>query len=122
LAFEHSTGNAEISIESGIKPSKELSREAQQHANRSLSYCFADDGSLILKGRLPALAGATLIRAFDAAIETIPEKEISADMVEERAIPYFAQLGRPRTRAREARHRDRQRDRRDPLAWRAHGL
>jgi hypothetical protein len=67
---------------------QELSREAQQHANRSLSYCFADDGSLILKGRLPALAGAMLIRALEAAIETIPEKEISADVVEERAIPY----------------------------------
>ena len=67
---------------------QELSREAQQHANRSLSYCFADDGSLLLKGRLPALAGAMLIRALDAAIETIPEKEISADVVEERAIPY----------------------------------
>src|SRR5580704_16926061 len=67
---------------------QELSREAQQNANRSLSYCFADDGSLILKGRLPALAGAMLIRALEAAIETIPEKEISADVVEERAIPY----------------------------------
>ena len=67
---------------------EELSREAQQHANRSLSYWFADDGSLILKCRLPAVAGATLIKALDAAIETIPNKEISAKVVEERSIPY----------------------------------
>jgi hypothetical protein len=67
---------------------EELSREAQQHANRSVSYSFADDGSLILKARLPALAGAMLIKALEAAIETIPAKEISVDAVEERPITY----------------------------------
>jgi len=65
---------------------EELSREAQQHENRGLSYWFADDGSLMLKGRLPALAGAILIKALDAALEATPEKEISADMMEEGPI------------------------------------
>jgi len=37
---------------------EELSREAQQHANRSVSYHFTEDGSRILKCRLPAEAGA----------------------------------------------------------------
>ena len=55
---------------------EELSREAEQHDNRSLSYCFADDGSLIVRARLPALAGALLIKALDAAVETLPDKEI----------------------------------------------
>jgi hypothetical protein len=67
---------------------EELSREARQHANRSLNYWFADDGSLMLKGRLPALAGAMLIKALDAALEATPEKEISADMEEEGSIAY----------------------------------
>lgn len=67
---------------------EELSREAQQHTNRSVSYYFSDDGSLILKARLPALAGAMLIKALDAAIETVPEVEISADVVGERSIPF----------------------------------
>jgi hypothetical protein len=67
---------------------EQLSREAQQHANRSVSYCYADDGSLIVKCRLPALAGAMLIKALDAAVETVPAMEISADVVEERPIPY----------------------------------
>ncbi len=33
---------------------QELSREAQQHTHRSVSYCYAEDGSLILKCHLPA--------------------------------------------------------------------
>ena len=69
---------------------EELSREAEQHANRSLSYCFADDGSLIVRARLPALAGAMLIKALDAAVETLPDREISADVCEERPIPFPA--------------------------------
>src|SRR4249919_1315830 len=32
---------------------EELSREARQQANRGLSYFYDDDGSLVLKGRLP---------------------------------------------------------------------
>jgi hypothetical protein len=67
---------------------EELSREAQQHANRSVSYAFAEDGSLILKARLPALAGAMLIEALEAAMETLPTRQVSVDMVEEAPIPY----------------------------------
>jgi hypothetical protein len=67
---------------------EELSREAQQHTKRSVTYGFADDGSLILRARLPAAAGAMLIKALDAALDGLPENEISADVVEERPIPY----------------------------------
>lgn len=69
---------------------EELSREARQHTHRSLSYWFADDGSLVLKGRLPALAGAMLIKALDVAIETVHSSEISANVVEERPMSYQA--------------------------------
>ena len=44
---------------------EELSRETQQHMNRSLNYWFAEDGSLMFKGRLPAVAGALLIKALE---------------------------------------------------------
>jgi hypothetical protein len=67
---------------------QELSREAQQHANRSVTYGYEEDGSLLLKARLPAMAGALLIKALDAALESLPENAISADVVEERPIPY----------------------------------
>ena len=67
---------------------EELSREAQQHTNRSVTYGYAEDGSLILRARLPAVAGALLIKALDAALESLPENAISAEVVEERPIPY----------------------------------
>ncbi len=69
---------------------EELSREARQHANRSVSYGFDEDGSLLLKCRLPAEAGAMLIQALDAALETLPDREISANVVQERSITYPA--------------------------------
>jgi hypothetical protein len=66
----------------------ELSREAQQHVNRSVSYEYAEDGSLVLKARLPAVAGALVIQALQAALDRIPATEISADVVQESQIPY----------------------------------
>ncbi len=45
----------------------ELDREAAQFATRSLHWYHDDDGSLVLKVRLPAEAGAALIGALDAA-------------------------------------------------------
>jgi hypothetical protein len=66
----------------------ELSREAQQHVNRGVSYEYAEDGSLVLKARLPAVAGALVIQALKAAVERIPAKEICATGVQEQPIPY----------------------------------
>ena len=51
---------------------EELSREARQQAGRSVSYLFDEDGSLIVKARLPAEVGALFIKALDVAIEGIP--------------------------------------------------
>ena len=72
------------------REAEELSREARQHGNRSVSYCFDEDGSLILKARLPALAGALLIKALEAAMETLPCTEISIDSEDEWSIPHAA--------------------------------
>ena len=65
-----------------------LSREAQQHVNRSVSYEYAEDGSLVLKARLPAVVGALVIQALKAALERVPVKEICAKGVQEHPIPY----------------------------------
>ena len=67
---------------------EELSREAQQHAQRSVSYWFAEDGSVILKARLPAVAGALLIQALDAAIDHVPAKEIKAEWEAECTLTF----------------------------------
>lgn len=47
----------------------ELDREARQIEGRSLRWSFDDDGSMVIKARLPAEAGALLMRAIDAAID-----------------------------------------------------
>jgi hypothetical protein len=57
------------------KEAEELSREALQQANRFLSYHYEDDGSLVLKARLPAEAGAVILKALDVAIEELPKEE-----------------------------------------------
>jgi Domain of unknown function (DUF222) len=54
------------------RDAEELSREAQQQANRYFSYRYDDDGSLVFKGRLPAEAGALLLKALGSALEAIP--------------------------------------------------
>jgi hypothetical protein len=51
--------------------SQERSREELQHQNRSVDYHWDDDGSLILRARLPAAAGALVLKALEAAAEEL---------------------------------------------------
>jgi hypothetical protein len=51
---------------------QELSREHQQQMNREVRYHWDDDGSLVLKARLPADVGALILKALDAAIPETP--------------------------------------------------
>ncbi|HKZ74801.1 MAG TPA: DUF222 domain-containing protein [Steroidobacteraceae bacterium] len=66
------------------KEAEELSREARQQAGRCVSCFFDDDGSLVIKARLPAEAGALLLKAFDAAMREIPPIDVSAETPSER--------------------------------------
>ncbi len=52
------------------KEAAELSREAAQQANRFLSWRYDDDGSLVMKARLPAESGALVLKALQAAMDT----------------------------------------------------
>ena len=51
---------------------EELSREARQQQNRCVSFRYDDDGSLILTCRLPAEAGALIMKALELAVEDVP--------------------------------------------------
>jgi Domain of unknown function (DUF222)/HNH endonuclease len=51
------------------REAEELSREARQQACRSLRYYYNEDGSLELRGCLPAEMGALVIQALDAALQ-----------------------------------------------------
>ena len=69
------------------REAEELSREARQQATRELTYFHDDDGSLVLKGRLPAEVGALLLSALDAAIKNTNPADISAETSAERPKP-----------------------------------
>src|SRR5215475_3630719 len=60
---------------------EELSREARQQATRRLSYFYDEDGSLVIKGSLPAEVGALFMKAIDAALEAQNRANRSADNV-----------------------------------------
>ncbi len=64
---------------------EELERSNKQHEERSLDYYYADDGSLVIKVRLPAEQGA-LVKAIDEAVEDI-RKDVSCKA---RASPIAA--------------------------------
>ncbi|MGH8175273.1 MAG: DUF222 domain-containing protein [Steroidobacter sp.] len=51
---------------------EELSRDAQQQKNRCVQYHWdEEDGSLVLKARLPAETGAIVLKALEAAVEAL---------------------------------------------------
>jgi hypothetical protein len=58
---------------------QELSREERQQANRKLTYFYDADGSLVLKGRLPAEMGAQLIKALEAAAQDEEAEDVPAE-------------------------------------------
>ena len=61
------------------KEAEELTREAQQQANRFFSYRWDDDGSLVFKGSLPAEAGALFLKVLQAAMNELPAADVSAE-------------------------------------------
>jgi hypothetical protein len=69
---------------------EELSREARQQAGRGVSYWFDMDGSLVIKGRLPALAGAVVLKALEAAMDEVPATETAVEIGEEVRLSWQA--------------------------------
>jgi hypothetical protein len=95
---------------------EELSKEQSQQAARCLSYYWDEDGSLVMKARLPAVTGALVVKALESALEQVATHEICVQRAEEWPIPYSARradaLGRVaesslRARDREAKTADR---------------
>jgi len=69
---------------------EELSREASQQANRTLSYYYEEDGSLVLQARVPALAGALVVKALQAAMAQLPNTEEVIETGETRRLSHAA--------------------------------
>jgi hypothetical protein len=62
---------------------EELSREARQQQNRAVTFRYDDDGSLVLNCRLPAEAGARIMKALDLAVQELP-RDVPAGTSQER--------------------------------------
>ena len=67
---------------------EQLSREARQQANRSLHYWYDEDGSLVIKARLPALGGAMIVKALEAAMQEVPSTELCVAFDEEEPLSF----------------------------------
>ena len=64
---------------------QELSRAVAQQQGRCVAYHWDDDGSLVLKARLPAETGAIVLKALQMAVKDIPAR---LDMTE-----HYARTG-----------------------------
>jgi hypothetical protein len=58
---------------------EELSREQLQQKNRSLTFWYDYDGSLIVKGSLPATVGALFVKALEAAAAQLEVEHVAAE-------------------------------------------
>lgn len=58
------------------KDAEELTREALQQSERSVTYSYDANGSLILKAKLPAETGALVLKALEAAMKDIPLEQV----------------------------------------------
>ena len=64
-----------------IRREEELTEEEQTRARRFLDYYWAEDGALVIKGRLPSEEGAAFIGALEAAKEDLPRDGNAEDPV-----------------------------------------
>jgi len=67
---------------------EELSKEASQQANRSLCYHYEEDGSLLIKARIPALGAALVLKALEAAMAELPDTEVEVGAGEIRPLTH----------------------------------
>jgi hypothetical protein len=58
---------------------EEAKRADRQHARRELRCWYDDDGSLVIRGRLPPEQGALVLKALEAAVDTLPRLESPAE-------------------------------------------
>lgn len=66
------------------KDSEELTRAALQQAERSVTYSYDANGSLILRAKLPAEAGALVLRALEAAMNGVPLEQVEESLKDNR--------------------------------------
>jgi hypothetical protein len=63
----------------GVKRRAERERASAQHTARELNYYYDDDGSLVIRARLPAEEGAVVLQALNAAMDARDAEQNEAE-------------------------------------------
>ena len=63
----------------GVEREDELRRVKKQYARRELKYYYEEDGSLVIKARLPAEEGALVLQALQSGADGLWRKERKAE-------------------------------------------
>jgi hypothetical protein len=69
---------------------EELSREQRQQQNRCVMFRHDDDGSLVMTCRLPAEAGALVMKAVDLAVDGLPVYQDVPAGTSREIVPFSA--------------------------------
>jgi hypothetical protein len=79
MIARHGTANHVEKMVRGFRRAKnaeEMRREAVQQAERSVTYQYDEDGSLLLRAKLPAEIGAKVLKALELAMREIPLEQV----------------------------------------------
>jgi hypothetical protein len=66
------------------KDAEELTREALQQAERSVTYSYDSNGSLILRAKLTAEMGALVLKAIDMAMNAVSLEQVQESLQDNR--------------------------------------
>jgi uncharacterized protein DUF222 len=98
-------GGTAAHVESIVRGWRRLDRQAEareatrQHAGRALHVHQEEDGTVVLRGRLTPEAGALLLRALDAARETLYQRRRATEAAQPASNPATEAPTRPQRQA-----------------------
>jgi 5-methylcytosine-specific restriction endonuclease McrA len=98
-------GGTAAHIESIVRGWRRLDQQAEardatrQHAERALHVYQDEDGSVVVRGRLTPEAGALLLRALDAARETLFQRRSATEAAQPATDPAAEAPARPQQQA-----------------------
>ncbi|MDH3713615.1 MAG: HNH endonuclease [Gammaproteobacteria bacterium] len=66
----------------GVKRNEEREKAQCQHEERSLQYFYDEDGTLVIRAKLPPEQGAVVLKALEAAVDALQEEKAAETDVE----------------------------------------
>ena len=85
-----------------VQRNQALENANKAHAERSLSWHWDEDGALVIRARLPAEAGAVVLKALTAATDELNTEDYKQDVSAETCIGDEVDAGQPTASAKRA--------------------